>query len=161
MPLRRSIQSNNRVQANSADGAYCAIPQHGEFVTVAGQFALNDVIEVIPFPAGTIIHSLRAHLQDLDSGTTVTLDFGILSGAYLDADTPARTCGTEFAAASTVGQAGGVIDVAPNLFLGLAPSMIDRAIGFRVAAAPTTLIANARIRVSAIFVPAPQGVAFA
>lgn len=163
MPLRRSNQSNNRVSSPTADGAFAPIPVHAEFVVAAGQFLLNDVIEMIPFPAGTIPHSLKAWVQDLDSnGTpTVTLDFGILSGSYLDADTPARTCGTEFATASTVGQAGGVIDVASNLMLVLAPSLSDRAIGFRVAAAAATLTAGARIRMQGLFIPAPQGVAFA
>lgn len=160
MPLRKSTQANNRVAAPSADGAYCAIPVHAEHTVVAGQFALNDVIEMIPWPAGTIPQVLKAHVQDLDSNGTplVTLDFGVLSGAYLDADSPARTCGTEFAAASNVGQAGGAIDVTADKLLGLTPAFTDRSIGFKVAAAAATLTAGAKIRVTAIFAPTPQGV---
>lgn len=163
MALRKSTQVTNRVAAPSADGANCAIPVHAEHTIVAGQFSLNDVLEMIPWPAGTIPQSVKAHVQDLDTnGTpTVTLDFGILSGAYMDSDSPARTCGTEFAAASTVGQAGGAIDVTADKLLGLAPSLTDRSIGFKVAAAAATLVAGSKIRVSAVFVPAPQGVAFA
>ena len=81
--------------------------------------------------------------------------------AALDDAGAARTCSTAFATASTVGQAGGVIDVASNLMLGLAPVQYDRSIGFKVAAAAATLVVGAKIQVAAQFLPVPQGVAFA
>jgi hypothetical protein len=72
--------------------------------------------------------------------------------------TTRRTCGTEFGDNLTTGQAGGSIDVAANLLLGLSVSNKDRSIGFKIEAAPATLIAGAKIRVAAVFVPVPQGV---
>lgn len=163
MALRKSTQSNLRCMATNADDASALLPVWGQHTVVAAQFALNDVLEMIPWPAGTIIHSLKAKVEDLDSNGTplVTLDFGILTGqwlAALDDAGAARVCGTDFATASTVGQAGGSIDVAAALILGLAPSSLDRSIGFKVAAAAATLTAGAKITVSASFIPAPQGV---
>ena len=131
------------------------------------EFALNDVIEMIPWPAGTIIQSLKVHAEDLDSNGSpaVTLDFGILTGQYLmalDDAGAARVCGTEFGAALTTGQAGGAVDVTADKLLNRAPSQfLDRSIGFKIAAAPATLVVGAKIRVSAVFIPVPQGVAFA
>lgn len=166
MALRKSAQAAKRVAAPSAMDAASAIPVFAEFTTVVGQFAATDVIEMIPWPAGTVPVMLKAQVADVDSnGTpTVTLDFGVLSGQYLrdlDDAGSARTCGTDFGDNLTTGQAGGAIDVAANLLLALAPSALDRSIGFKIEAAPATLIAGAKIRVAALFAPVPQGVAFA
>ncbi len=164
MALRKSTQTAMRVPAASADGGAEVVPSYAEFTTAAGKFALNDVIDMIPWPAGTIPAKISVLAADLDSnGTpTVTLDVGVLTGLYgaeLNEDnTTARTCGTEFAAASNIGQAGGLLEVTADKFLGLAVSSKDRSIGFRVAAAAATLTAGAKIRVMALFVPVPQGV---
>lgn len=161
--LRKCTQADMRVQAPSPLDAASAVPAFGEFTTaLAATFALNNVIEMIPFPAGTVLHSLKAFVGDIDTGATLTLDFGILSGQYLSALDDAgalRTCGTEFATASTIGQAGGAIDVAANLLLGIAPNNKDRSIGFKIAAAAAGVTAGAKIRVAALFMPAPQGLA--
>lgn len=166
MALRKSAQVAKRVAAPAPLDAASTIPVFGEFTTVAGQFAAADVLEVIPWPAGTVPVMLKAMVADLDSNgaPAVTLDFGVLSGQYgmeLDDAGAARVCGTEFGDNLTTGQAGGAIDVAANLLLGMAPSNKDRSIGFKIEAAPATLVAGAKIRVAALFVPAPQGVAFA
>lgn len=165
MALRKSAQVARRVPAPSALDASSAIPVFGEFTTVTGQFAATDVVEMIPWPAGTVPIMLKAMIGDLDSATGVTLDFGILTGLYgaelAEDGSTARACGDEFGANVTTGQAGGAIDVAANLLLGLAPSVKDRSIGLKVEAAPTALIVGAKIRVAALFVPVPQGVAFA
>lgn len=166
MALRKSTQAAARVNAPSALNASTAVVVFAEHITKTAEFAVNDVLEMIPWPAGTIPISIKASVADLDSNGTplVTLDFGVLSGQYLaalDDAGAARTCSTAFATASTVGQAGGVIDVASNLMLGLAPVQYDRSIGFKVAAAAATLVVGAKIQVAAQFLPVPQGVAFA
>lgn len=164
MALRKSAQVARRVPAPSALDASSAIPVFGEFTTVAGQFANTDVIDMIPWPAGTVPIMLKAMIDDIDSATTAQIDFGVLTGLYgaelAEDGVTARACGSEFGNNLTTGQAGGAVDVAANLLLGLAPSAKDRSIGFKVEAAPT-LIVGAKIRVAALFVPVPQGVAFA
>jgi hypothetical protein len=169
MALRKSNQAICRMSAPSALDAVGAVSVLATFVTVASEFAANDVIEMIPWPAGTIPVMLKAKVEDLDSDGTpaVTLDFGVLTGQWLENTvgndgSTARECGTDFAAASTVGQAGGAVDVAANLLLGLVPEkQKDRSIGFKVAAAPDVLVAGAKITVAALFVPSPVNVAFA
>lgn len=169
MALRKSTQSGNRMAAPSALDAAHPVSVIAQHIIVAAQFALNDVVEMIPWPAGTIPTSIKAKVEDLDSNGTplVTLDFGVLTGQWLDTTvdndgSTARTCGTEFGAALTTGQAGGSVDVAAALILGLAAEkQKDRSIGFKVAAAAATLTAGAKITVAASFVPSPTGQAFA
>ncbi len=164
MALRKSTQAANRMPAPSARGASEAVVVFAEHTTKAGEFAVNDVVEMIPWPAGTIPVSIKAKVADLDSNgaPTVTLDFGVMTGqwgAALNDDlSTARTCGTEFGAALTTGQAGGAVEVAANLLLGLAPTATDRSIGLKVAAGAATLVAGAKIQIAAVFAPAPVGV---
>jgi len=169
MALRKSNQSLARENSPGALNGAHSVTTIAQFVTAAGAFALNDVVEMIPWPAGTVPHSLKAKVEDLDSNGSpaVTLDFGVLTGQWLE-DTvdndgsTARTCSTAFGAALTTGQAGGAIDVAADKLLDLVPDKTkDRSIGFKIAAAPATLIAGAKITVSAVFVPAPVNMAFA
>jgi hypothetical protein len=164
MALRKSTQVAQRVPAVAARDRSGAVHVFGEHTTVAGAFAAADVVEMIPFPAGTILTDLKIHFPDLDTATGVTLDVGVLTGQYgaaLDDDGNARTCGTEFGSDLTTGQAGGSVLGTAAQMLAIAPSLKDRSIGFKIEAAPTTLIAGAKIRFAATFVPAPQGVAFA
>lgn len=163
MALRKSAQVAARVPAPSARDRSGAVTAFAEFTTVAGSPVATDVIEMIPWPAGTVPTSLRAAIGDLDTGVALTLDFGVISGLYgaeLDTAGAARTCGTEFGSALTTGQAGGSVDATAAQLLVLAPSQTDRSIGFRVQTAATGLIVGAKIRVAATFVAAPQGVAF-
>ncbi len=163
MPLRKSSQAAKRVAATAPLDAAAAVPTFGEFTTtVAGALLLNDVIAMIPFPANTIPVMLKAQIGDIDTGATLTLDFGILTGQdgnELDDAGAARLCGNEFGAALTTGQAGGAVDVAANLLLGVVPNARDRTIGFKIAAAAAGVNAGAKVRVAGLFVPAPQGVA--
>lgn len=163
MALRKSTQVQKRVPAPAALDAASVIPVYAEHTIVAGQWSAADVIDMIPWPAGTKPVMLKAHLDDLDSAAAMTLDFGVLSGQYgmeLDDAGAARVCGTEFGDNLTTGQAGGAIDVAANLLLGLAASNKDRSIGFKIEAAGTPIV-GAKIRVAALFLPVPQGVAIA
>jgi hypothetical protein len=163
MALRKSAQANQRMSAPHAMGnqPLCAFGVH---TIVAAQAAAADVIEMIPWPAGTVLHSLKVEFDDADSnGTpTMTIDVGILTGewlAALEADGDARVCGDEFGANLTTPQAGGSLDVAAALMLNLPPSPLDRSLGFKVEAAAATLVAGAKFYMSAIFLPAPVGVA--
>jgi len=161
MALRKSTQVAVRAQAPAALDASNPITAYAEFTAATGQFAAADVLELIPFPAHTKLIYLAAHIEDLDSATGLTLDFGVLSGQYLNAlddAGSARTCGTEFGDNLTTGQAGGSVLGTAAQMLAIAPSQLDRSIGFKIEAAPTTLIPGAKIRVCAMFAPVPVGV---
>lgn len=162
MTLRKSDQATMRMNAPEARQGSVNVSTMTFFTTVAAQMALNDVLELAPWPANTHLVSVKCKVEDLDTGTTLTLDFGILSNTWLSAtnsDGTARTCDTTFAAASTVGQAGGSLDATSAQCLGIAPTAVDRSIGMKVAAAATGLTAGARIIVHATFMPLVQGVA--
>lgn len=164
MALRKSTQANMRVMAPNADEANDPLAVYAEHTIVAGAFALNDVVEMIPWPAYTIPISLKIQSQDCDSNGTplVSFDFGVLTGQYLNALnddlSTQRTCGQEFGAGSTIGRTGGTLDVAPDLLLNATPKSVDQSIGFKIAAAAATLTAGAKIRFVAMFLPVPQGV---
>lgn len=164
MALRQSNLSKNRLPAPSPLEASCPVTTIAEYTTVAGEFNAADVVEMIPWPAGTVPTTLVAVIPDIDSAAGVTLDFGVMSGQWLasknDDLATARTCGAEFGNNLTTGQAGGVVVVTADLLLGLAPSAIDRTIGFKVETAATGLTAGAKIRVTATFAPVPPGIAF-
>lgn len=73
-------------------------------LSTAHALALNDVIQLLKLPKGAIITDFYVYIPDLDSGTTLTLDFGLADatdGILSD---------------STIGRAGGVAsaDNAPN-----------------------------------------------
>ena len=165
MALRTSLQAAMRMPAPGALNGSSPVCAFGQHTTVAGAFALNDVVEMIPWPAGTIITSLKVKSEDLDSNgaPAVALDIGILTGAWLEKTvdndgTTARTCGTEFAAASNIGQAGGGLDVGADKLLGLAASSKDRSIGVKVQTAAATLVAGGKLTFAASFMPVPHGV---
>lgn len=165
MALRKSTQAALRLNAVAAMQAAAVIPAFAVHTIVAGQFAAADVLEMIAWPAGTVLHSLKAKVEDLDSNgsPTITLDFGVLTGEWLqntvgNDGVTARACGNEFGNDLNVGQAGGSVDVAAALLLGMAPSPRDRSIGFKVETGAATLTAGAKIYVSAEFLPAPVGV---
>jgi hypothetical protein len=131
----------------------------GEFVVPAG-LAANDVIEMGGIPPGHYPVDLVVHAPDMDTnGTpTVTLDAGLLSGRFGAAD-DARTCGNEFFAASTVGQAGGIARAAKSL-AGIAPTA-EVGWGLKVATGAATLATGGTIRATLLCVPAPGPVSYA
>lgn len=104
--------------------------------------ALNDIIEMAQIPAGCRVLDMILDSTDLDTGgPTITLDVGIMSGDWGDPD-PARTCGAEFFAASTVAQAGTAArpTLATAFRTGVATN--HRSIGVKIAAAATAKAAG-------------------
>jgi hypothetical protein len=126
----------------------------GEFVVPAG-LAANDVIELGGLPAGHIPVDLIVNLPDMDTGAGLTLDAGLLSGNF-GANDGARTCGNEFFAASTTGQAGGLARAAKSL-AGVVPASGERGWGLKVAAAAAGLATGGTIRATLLCIPAPSG----
>lgn len=159
MALRKSTQALARVNSPHPLDASSAIPVYGEIAIKAGEFAANDVAEIIPWPAGTVPLMVKAHLDDLGSNETV-LDIGVLTGQWLnslDDAGAARVCGQEIAAASTLGQAGGSLDVAAAVLTTLTAKNYDRSIGVKVVTPPTTPTVGAKLRFMALFMPVFPG----
>lgn len=110
-------------------------------VTFPAGAAQNDIFEMLPIPAGHIVVDMILDSDDVDSGTAVLFNVGIMSGDWGVNDNT-RTCGAEFFSGSNVGQAGGV--VRPTLataFRQAAPS-VPKSIGIKVATAPGTGVAG-------------------
>ena len=155
MALKQAIQIANRYPPISACG-YEAITIVGDYTIVAGGLALNDVIEMAILPAGYVPVGVKLATEDIDTGTTLTLDCGVLSGTAGVLDN-ARTCGNEAFAASTIGQTGGVVNETKANILLLAPTDTDRSIGLKVAAAAAGLVAGAKVRLTVTARPKLHG----
>ena len=162
MALRKSKQAANRVPALSADGAADTLPLVFEHVVVTTEFALNDVIEMGALPAGMILLAPPVLVtEDLDTGATLTLDVGLMTGDYLaalDGSGAARTCGAEFFAGTTIGQTGGLVTSAVAAGMRLTPSLVDRSIGVKIASAAAGNVAGAKIRLHVLVAAAPVGI---
>lgn len=131
----------------------------GDFVVPAG-LAANDIIEMVGLPAGHIVLGVDVHAPDMDTGTTITLDAGVLTGRFGDPVLGSRACGNEFFAASTVAQAGGIARETKSL-AGLSPTTGERGLGLKVAAGATGLTTGGTIRFVARVIATPAGVALA
>lgn len=126
-----------------------AVVTFGDFTVPTGLTA-NDVIEFGALAAGHVPVDIIVASEDLDSGTpAITLDAGLITGTYRDT-VNARTCGNEFFAASTVGQAGGIATLAKAAGALIAKSDEDRAFGLKVGVAAATLVVGAKIRFTLI-----------
>lgn len=113
------------------------------YMTVPAAAALNDILEVGILPAGCRPLDCVLDSDDLDSGGSpaIALDVGIMSGDVGSTD-GARTCGTEFFAASQVARAGG--NARPTLATAhkVAASDKERSIGVKIQAAAATGVAG-------------------
>lgn len=153
--LRQSAQVAAKLPVISACG-YEPIVIVGDYVTVAG-IVINDVIEMGILPAGYVPVDAILICEDMDSVTGLTLDLGLISGTAGAADN-ARTGGNEALAASTIGQTGGIVGPAKAAWGFIAPTDADRGIGIKIAAAATTPIIGAKVRLTVIARPALNGV---
>jgi hypothetical protein len=106
---------------------------------------LNNIIEMGPLPAGCELVDAILDSDDIDSGTSVKFDVGLMNGdfgALKDADGNARTCGAEILSAVTTGQAGGVVRPTLATAFRIARSDVDRGIGLKINTAPGTPVAG-------------------
>ena len=88
-------------------------PQGAEVLSVKAKFTVTPasamVLEVGQLPVGCVPCDWIIDSDDLDTGTTVTFDFGILVAAKTSVDTGATSGGAAWLAASPLAQAGGVV----------------------------------------------------
>ncbi len=92
--------------------------------------ALNDILELAPIPNLTRPIQIILDADDLDTGTAITFDVGIMSGNWGDNDA-SRTIGNEFFAASTLLQGGGVATPTKKEAYRVFPALNDRSIGVK------------------------------
>jgi len=88
-------------------------PAGSEILSVKAKFTVTPasamVLEVGQLPVDCVPVDWIIDSDDLDSGTTITFDFGILVAAKTSVDTGATSGGAAWLAASTLAQAGGVV----------------------------------------------------
>lgn len=135
---------NNVPYPNNA-GAICSVRC---FVTVAATIAAGDIIELACLPAGHELVDAILDSDDLDTGTPgIVWDVGVMSGDWQSED-PARTCGNELFAATTISQAGGVARPTKKEAMRITASGKDRSIGLKlgvVAGTPAAGVIGLRI----------------
>lgn len=101
--------------------------------------ALNDILELALIPAGARVVDMILDSDDLDSGTALLFDVGIMSGAWQLNDN-ARTVGAEFFSGSNVGQAGTIARPTLKSAFRTVRTQADRSIGVKIATAATGFI---------------------
>lgn len=162
MALYKALQVAAALPLLNSDAAADLVPLFGDFTVPAGGLAANDVVEMVGLPAGYVPVDMIVDHDDL--GTTLTADFGFLSGNYGSSD-PGRTCAAEFLAAADLAAAAGVKRANVPGFTRIAPikggSHIglvsgDRGIGFLVKTA-AAVTPGAKIRVTLFYRPQIEG----
>ena len=107
-----------------------------KYTIPAAGLPLNDIIELGVVPAGTKVVDMTLHSDDLDTGSTLALDVGLMNGTWQDPD-QSRTVGAEFFSADAVAQAGGSSRMSLASGFNVAKSDSDRSIGVKIQAAAT------------------------
>ena len=102
--------------------------------------AVGDIFEIACIPAGCRPTNIFIDCDDLDSGAGIVFDVGVMSGKWQDDG--ARTCGNEFFAASTLGQAGGVAFPTKKEAFRVPPAAVARSIGVKINTLPAGAVAG-------------------
>lgn len=110
--------------------------------------AADDILDIGIIPATSQVVDVIIDSDDLDSNGTPTIafDVGVLTGN--PGETSGRTCGSEFFAASTVAQAGGVARATAKTAFRVARADTDKSVGVKITAAAATQAASGKIGVS-------------
>lgn len=98
--------------------------------------SLNDILELAVIPAGSRVVDVIFDSDDMDTGTTLSFDVGIMSGAWQE-NSGSRTIGAEFFSGSTIGQTGAVARPTLKSAFRTVRTAADRSIGVKIAAAAT------------------------
>lgn len=125
----------------------------------AGDLLAGNTIDLGVLPAGHTVHSAILIPDDLDTGTTITIDVGLMSGVVGE-NNAARTVGTELFAASTAAQTGTPVSAATTKSAHtIVPVGFDRSIGAKIVTAPTGATAG-RLRLSLSTYAANSGMTY-
>ncbi len=156
MALFQSLQATNRQPIPSAQSATDLVPLVTTFVVPAG-LANGDIIEMGPLQAGYVPVDLIVAYPDMDTGTGITFDAGLLSGNYLDGGT--RTIGSEFFASDATAQTGGIARMNKAAGAQIAPTTNHRSWGLKMAhAVGTALTAGGTITATMMVRPQIEGI---
>ncbi|KQV27836.1 hypothetical protein ASC97_05575 [Rhizobium sp. Root1203] len=118
-----------------------AIVAHRFFHDFAAAPALNDILELAVIPAGARVVDMILDSDDLDSGTALVFDLGIMSGKWQE-NNGARTVGAEFLSGSTIGQTGTTARPTLKTAFRTVRTGADRSIGLKIATAAGTFAAG-------------------
>ena len=137
--MLQSSVAFGKALAPTPDRAGDVVAIRAEIVLTAAQVALNQIIEMVPLPAGCRAVDIILDTDDLDTNAnpTITLDVGLMSGDY-GVNDGARTIGAEFLSAVTTAQAGGVVRPTAKTAFRVARSDVDRGIGIKIGTGSAT-----------------------
>ena len=129
-------------------------------LVAANPLAVNDIVEMKLLPPNTMVHSLHALIEGIDSGAALSLDWGLITGTPGSTVLADRTIDQTFAAASTAGRSSAVTKVdlmltAGSIFHG--DSEVARSIGAKVVAPPGTPVVGKRIALIGTYRAAYRG----
>lgn len=156
MPNFRAKQPAGLKPAPSALDSSNLVHVVGEYLTKTGD-AINDIVEMCPWPAGTV--PVDVVIDNGALGASATLDVGIMSGNYLDALAGRTMAGNEFLAAGAAATAGVLRRNKPVTVAAFAIQPTDKSIGIKFLGANPAV--GQLVRVVATFAPNPSGVAVA
>lgn len=118
----------------------------------------NNTIDLGVLPAGHTVTDAILIPDDMDTGTTITLDVGVMSG-FVGQNDAARTVGTELFAATTAAQTGTPTRVSAKTAFIIPASPLNRSIGVKIVAAPTGATAG-RLRLRLLSHAVKSGMQF-
>lgn len=118
-----------------------AVVAHRFFHDFASAPALNDILELAVIPAGARVVDMIVDCDDMDSGTALLFDIGIMSGAWQE-NSGSRTVGAEFFSGLNLGQAGGIARPSLKTAVRTVRTGADRSIGVKIATAAGTFVAG-------------------
>lgn len=112
---------------------------------LAAELTAGQVLAMLVLPADCVPVGYVLSVSDIDSGTAVTLDFGILNDAEDAISTAAADGGDEWIDGSTIGQAGGLVlhtasRAAYEVLGAVEASGEDRTVAVVVGVAPGTAV---------------------
>lgn len=114
----------------------CVVSQRSLF-PVRAAFAAGDIIEALVLPADHVIVDAIIDADDLDGGTALVYDVGLMSGAVGLKDLN-RSVGAQIFSGATTGQSAGIARATARTAFTQAPAPVDRSIGIKITTKPGT-----------------------
>ena len=96
-------------------------------VTLPTSLAINDIVELVPLPAGHVIVDAILDSDDLDSGSALVMDVAIINSGGTDV-----VSNTTIISSTTVGQTGGVARMDEQGGPRIASSQTTRNVGVKI-----------------------------
>lgn len=142
--IRQSLFITRVLPSKTIAGAGNVFVNHYFYDLPTAQNVTGDIIDIGVLPGYHTVTGIHLIVDDLDSGTAILLDVGIMSGTPGSTDT-SRTCGAEFFSGANTAQAGGLAATSLVTAYKVKPVETDRSIGVKIATQSGTAVAG-RIR---------------